>query len=79
MLILLSTNIVDMILDLIHAKVSLSNGSGFGKNLILFGTDMSSSMHVDNKKKYILILGKEPTDGLNDTMLTAENEYFDQF
>ena len=79
MLILLSTNIVDMILDLIHAEVSLSNGSGFGKNLILFGTDMSSSMHVDNKKKYILILGKEPTDGLNDTMLTAENEYFDQF
>ena len=68
-----------MILDLIHAEVSLFNGSGFGKNLILFGTDMSSSMHVDNKKKYILILGKEPTDGLNDTMLTAENEYFDQF
>ena len=79
MLILLSTNIVDMILDLIHAEVSLSDGSGFGKNLILFGTDMSSSVHVDNKKKYILILGKELTDGLNDTMLTAENEYFDQF
>ena len=26
-------------------------GSGFGKNLITFDVDISSSMHVDNKKK----------------------------
>ena len=32
--------------------------NGFGKNVIFFGVDMSSSVHVDNKKKYILILGK---------------------
>ena len=37
---------------------------------------MSSSLaHIDNKKKDILILGKGQTDGLNDTTLTAENEY----
>ena len=33
---------------------------------------MSSSVHVDNKKKNILVLGKGPTQGLEHT-LTAEN------
>ena len=32
---------------------------------------MSSSVHVDNKKKDILILGKGPTHGIEHT-LTAE-------
>ena len=35
---------------------------------------MSSSVHVDNKKKDILILGKGPTQGLELT-LTAEKMY----
>ena len=52
---------------------SLQN-SGFGKNVIIFSADKSSSLHVDNKK-YILILGKAPTQGLDDTKLTAEAEY----
>ena len=39
-------------------------GDGFGQNVIIFGVDMSSSVHVDNKKKYILILGKGQTQGL---------------
>ena len=33
---------------------------------------MSSSVHVDNKGKDILILGEKPTQGLDDTTLTAE-------
>ena len=32
---------------------------------------MSLSVHVDNEKKYILILGEDPTQGLDDTTLTA--------
>ena len=35
---------------------------------------MSSPVHVDNKKKNILILGKAPTQGLEHT-LTAEKMY----
>ena len=35
------------------------------KNIIIFGVDMSSSVHIDNKGKDILILGKGPTQGLN--------------
>ena len=33
---------------------------------------MSNSVHVDNKKKDILILGDRPTQGLDNTTLTAE-------
>ena len=36
---------------------------------------MSSSVHVDNNKKDILILGKHPTQGLYDTTLSAEALY----
>ena len=36
---------------------------------------MSSSVHIDNKNKNILILGKGPTQGLDKTTLTAETEY----
>ena len=36
---------------------------------------MSSSVHVDNKGKDILILGEWPTQGLDDTTLTAEPKY----
>ena len=36
---------------------------------------MSSSVHIDNKGKDILILGKCPTQGLDDTTLTAETQY----
>ena len=37
--------------------------------------DMSSSVHVDNDNVDILILGKGPTQGLDDTTLTAEAKF----
>ena len=49
-------------------------GGGFGQNVLIFGADMSSSIHIDNKKKDILVLGKGPTQGLEHT-LTAEKMY----
>ena len=33
----------------------------FGQNVLIFGVDMSSSTHIDNKKKDILVLGTGPT------------------
>ena len=36
---------------------------------------MSPSVHVDNKKKEILIIGKGPTQGLGENSLTAEKMY----
>ena len=49
-------------------------GGGFGQNVLIFGADMSSSAHIDNKKKDILVLGKGPTQGLEHT-LTAKKVY----
>ena len=43
--------------------------SSVGKNIVIFGVDMSSSVHVDNKKKDILIIGKGPSQGLDNTTL----------
>ena len=37
----------------------LSNGTEFGKNVIIFSADTSSLVHIDNEKKNILILGKD--------------------
>ena len=39
---------------------------------------MSCSVHVNNKKKDILILGEDPTQGLDDTKLNAEKNVFNQ-
>ena len=45
---------------------------GFGKNVTIFGADMSSSVPLDNKNKDILIFGEAPTQGLDYTAITAE-------
>ena len=47
---------------------------GFGQNVLNFGADMSSSIHIDNKKKDILVLERGPTQGFEST-LTAEKMY----
>ena len=50
-----------------------------GKNVIIFGADLSSSVHIDNKNKYILMLDEGPTQRLDDTTLTAEAKYLISF
>ena len=45
-----------------------------GKNIITFEVDMNSSVHIDNKKKDTLILGKGPTQELDGTTLTTEDQ-----
>ena len=47
---------------------------GFGQNVLIFGADMSTSIHIDNNGKNILVLGKGPKQGLEST-LTAEKMY----
>ena len=43
-----------------HSEFSLSN-SFMSKNIITFGFYMSSSVHIDNKRKDVLILGIGPS------------------
>ena len=45
------------------------------KMSLFFETDMSSSVHIDNKSKNILIFGERPTYRLDDTTLAAEAIY----
>ena len=45
------------------------------KKVIIFATDMSSSVHTDNKNKDMLILGEGSTQGLDYTKLAAEATY----
>ena len=40
-------------------KGKFSFGNGFGQNVIIFGADMGSSVHANNKTKNILVLGKD--------------------
>ena len=49
-------------------------GDGFCQNLLIFAVGMSSSAHIDNKKKDILFPGKGTTQGLEHT-LTVEKMY----
>ena len=50
-----------------------------GKDVIIFGPDMSSSIHIDNKNKDIVILDEGPTQGLDDITLTAGAKYLINF
>ena len=49
------------------------------KNVIVFDVGNSSLAHGNDKNKIILILGKGPRDGLDDTTITAEAESWFEF
>ena len=43
-----------------RSSLSFPSG-GFGQNVLILGVGISSSAHIDNKKKNLLVLGKGPT------------------
>ena len=57
-----------------HAEFLLPDGS-VGKDVTVFGADMRSSVHIDNKGKHIFIFGERSIQGLDDITLTAEAKY----
>ena len=67
-----------MELDLILVHFFSIPNFDWGKTAIIFGVDMSSSVHANNKKK-ILTLVKEQTRELDNTSLTEEAEYYINF
>ena len=55
------------------SKRSFSHPSGgYGKNVIIFGADLSSSIHANNTANNILVFGKEFIQGINGTTIYAE-------
>ena len=53
----------------------LFGSNELGRNVIIFGADMSSSVHANNKKNNILVFRKDFTQGLNNTTIYAEKLY----
>ena len=53
----------------------ISADGGKSQNLWIFGADMSSSVHVDYKKKYILVLRKGPIQGLGHALTAKKNVF----
>ena len=47
----------------------------FGRNCIIFGADMSSSVRANNKTKNILVFGKNFVQGLDNTTIYAAKMY----
>ena len=45
------------------------------KNVLIIRADMSSTMHIDNKGKYIIIFAEGPTQRLDDTTLKELQNY----
>ena len=68
----MKTCIVVVVLDSIFL---LPYHTWVGKNVIIFGVDVSSSVLIDNKRKHILILDIVLTQRLDDTMLIAEAQF----
>ena len=50
-----------------------------GRNAILLGVDMSSSIHATNKANHIYVMGEGLIQGINDTTLYAQKNYWGNF
>ena len=50
-----------------------------GRNVLIFGVDMSFSAHATNRANHIYVMGNGLTQGIHDTTLYAEKKYFRNF
>ena len=50
-----------------------------GRNVLIFGVDMSFSPHATNRANHIYVIGDGLAQGINDTTLYAEKKYFRNF
>ena len=49
------------------------------RNVIIFGVDMSSSIHAANRANNVYVMGKEFIQGINDTTIYAEKLFYNNF
>ena len=50
-----------------------------GRNVLIFGVDMSFSVHATNRANNIYVMGDGPTQGIHDTTLYVEKNYWRNF
>ena len=50
-----------------------------GRNVLIFGVDMSFSVHATNRANYINLMGERLTQRINDTTIYVERNYYRNF
>ena len=60
-------------------KLGNFNGTTNAKNVIIFGVDMSSSVHATNRANNIYVMDKDFIQGINDTTIYAEKLFHNNF
>ena len=60
-------------------KQGIFNRTTNAKNVIIFGLDMSSSVHATNRANNIYVMGKDFIQGTNDTTIYAEKPFHNNF
>ena len=55
------------------------NHTANAKNVIIFGVDMSSSIHATNRANNIYVMGKDFIQGINDTTIYSEKLFHNNF
>ena len=59
-----------------HSKGSYTHpGGGYGKNIIIFGGNMTSSRHAKNTRKNVLDLGRDFIQKIDDITIYVEKMY----
>ena len=49
------------------------------RNVLIFGSDMSSSVRATNRANHIYLMGTDLTQGINDTTICAEKNFYRNF
>ena len=49
------------------------------RNVLIFGADMSYSVHATNRANNIYLMGTDLTQGINDTTIYAEKNFYRNF
>ena len=49
------------------------------RNVLIFGADMSFSVHANNRANHIYLMGTGPTQGINNTTIYAEKNFYRNF
>ena len=49
------------------------------RNVLIFGADMSFSVHATTRANHIYVMGKEFIQGINDTIIYAEKSFYRNF
>ena len=50
-----------------------------GRNVLIFGVDMNFSAHATNRANHIYLMGEGLTQGINDTTIHVEKNYYRNF